>query len=240
MPSYSSPSGPANPSNQPTYQPHQPAYPSNQPVQPAPLRPSPFGAPAPAGPAGRGQPALLPVDEQRGTGDETDESGIAAPRLRRFSLELIGGVWGKAVSDGQSTSWHIAYGADFGIALWRWLQIDVRALRAGGQDGNAYVNATASHLLFDARLFAVLGLGPAALFAGGGGGAAFEQTQLFLQDVGGTPTTLSSSGLEALATFAAGARLRPWRGLTLRLEVDGVIREGNLEPVFLLGAGWAF
>jgi hypothetical protein len=72
------------------------------------------------------------------------------------------------------------------------------------------------------------------------GGLVLEKTQLFLQDVGSAPTTLSSSGLEGIAEVVIGGRWRPWKGLTMRLEVDVLLRQGALEPVFLLGAGWVF
>ena len=184
-------------------------------------------------------PPLRPDQRSQAPIEEpVDES--APPRLRRVSLEALGGVWSKATSDAQSRDLQIAYGLDLGVALTRWLAIDVRAVRSSGTDGNANVNATTSHLLFDARLTGVINFGKLAVFAGAGGGFVLEQTQLFLQDVNADPTTLSSSGLEGIGEAVVGGRWRPWKGLTVRLEVDGLIRQGAFEPIFLLGAGWAF
>jgi hypothetical protein len=171
---------------------------------------------------------------------EPIEEESATPRLRRYSLEALGGVWSKATSDAKTRDWELAYGLDFGVGFTRWLALDVRAVRSAGTDGNANVNTTTSHLLFDGRLTGAVNLGKFAVFGGAGGGLVLEKTQLFLQDVGSAPTTLSSSGLEGIAEVVIGGRWRPWKGLTMRLEVDVLLRQGALEPVFLLGAGWAF
>jgi hypothetical protein len=171
---------------------------------------------------------------------EPVEEEPATPRLRRFSLEALGGVWSKATSDAKTRDWELAYGLDLGVGFTRWLALDVRAVRSAGTDGNANVNTTTSHLLFDGRLTGAVNLGKFAVFGGAGGGLVLEKTQLFLQDVGSAPTTLSSSGLEGIAEVVIGGRWRPWKGLTMRLEVDVLLRQGALEPVFLLGAGWVF
>ena len=208
-----------DPSSEKYKQAHPAPPPPTQPYQPRQYQPLRPDVPAPPG----------PIEEE-----------TATPRLRRYSLEALGGVWSKATSDAKTRDWQIAYGLDFGVAFARWLALDVRAVRSAGTDGNANVNTTTSHLLFDGRLTGVVNLGKFAVFGGAGGGLVLEKTQLFLQDVGNAPTTLSSSGLEGIAEVIIGGRWRPWKGFAVRLEVDGLLRQGALEPVFLLGAGWAF
>ena len=218
----------------PVYGPRQPQ------ARPVPVQSAPYLPPAAA--PGPGPSRVLSIDEEQRGASATaasDESG-ERPAFRRFTLELLGGVWARSASDGQSRDWQLAYGLDFGVGLFRWLQLDVRGMRSSGTDGNAYASATTSHLMFDARLFGVVDFGPVALFAGGGGGLALEQTQLFLQDINSDPSQLSSSGLEPLGEFGGGVWLRPWAGLTFKLEADGLLRQGNLEPLFLFGIGWAF
>ncbi len=243
-PSYPAPSYPA-----PSYPPQQaPAYPAPQyppaqapaqyPAAPAPAYPAPYPPPAPYSP-----PGVVPLDEQR-----AGRPGVAAPaaeseagaRRRWVSLELVGGLWGKAVSDGQGHAWQAAYGVDIGISPWRYLELEVRGLRSTGSDGNAYASATTSHWLADGRALAQIPFGKVSLLAGAGGGAVLEQTALFLQDVDAEPATLSSNGIEAIGELVLGARAQPWKGLTLRLELDGLLRQGNFEPLFLLGVGWSF
>ncbi len=186
------------------------------------------------------QSHVLAIDEEQHVRSQSDEQPTERASVRRFTLLGLGGAWAKMPSDGQSREWQATYGLSFSVAIVRWLQLDVRGLRSSGSSGNAYASASASHLLFDARLFGVLPLGPVSLFAGGGGGLVIEQTQLVLQDVNAAASSLSSSGTQPVADFGGGLLVQPWRGLTFRLEVDGLIRQGNLELVAVGGIGWAF
>ena len=150
----------------------------------------------------------------------------------------VGGLWQKEHGDGRG--FEPAYGVQVGWAPLPWLLVDLTAVRAGQGQGNGFASARVDHSLVLLRAFAAWNRGAFSLFAGGGAGGVLAQTVYTLQDVGQPASTLPATALKLAAQAGAGARLRPWRGLEVRTEVTTLLRDGRLEPLFTLGAGWAF
>lgn len=156
-------------------------------------------------------------------------------------MDALAGLWGKPRSDGGGRLWDLAYGLRFGYALLPdRLELEVLAARAGSSAGSPFVNASAAHDLFALRAFWVLGPPRISLLLGGGAGAALAQTHYSVQDVGGNPVGLDSTGAKLMMQITAAARARIWSGLEARAEVSGVLRDGALEVLPLFGLGAAF
>ncbi len=69
---------------------------------------------------------------------------------------------------------------------------------------------------------------------------ALSQTHYTLIDViSGTTGGLDANALRPVMQFTAAGRVRVFRGLQLRGEVSAMLRDGRIEPMPLLGLGWA-
>ena len=156
-------------------------------------------------------------------------------------MDAVAGFWGKPRSDGGGRLWDFAYGLRFGYAILAdRLELELLATRAGSSSGSPFVNASAAHNLFALRAFWVLGPPRVSLLLGAGGGVALAQTHYSLQDVGGNAVGLDANGLKPVMQITAAGRARIWSGLEARVEVSGLLRDGALEVLPLLGLGAAF
>jgi hypothetical protein len=210
-----------------------PAAPPAAAVVPAPIAPSP--APAPArtpSPVVVAEPApiILPEPEP------------SPPELRRFGANLFVGTWGVARSDGGGRTWDLAYGLRVAFAFTENIEADLSALRTGSTEGSPFVSTSATHNLFVLRGFWVWGK-DLAFLAGLGGGVALAQTHYSLQpttDSGAPPSGLDATAPKPVMEITAAGRWRFWGGLEARGEVSGMMRDGRLEWVPLLGLGGSF
>jgi len=168
----------------------------------------------------------------------------AAPDARNFSVDAIFGSWAKSGSDGGSRAWQLAYGARLGYAVVPSLELELELVRAGATAGSPFVSASTTHNLAALRVFYAHAVGDRlALLLGGGGGIAIAQTHYALQP--STDPTTPATGIDAAAIrpvmqITAAGRVRIFRGLEARAEVSVVARDGRLDLLPLLGAGWAF
>ena len=79
-----------------------------------------------------------------------------------------------------------------------------------------------------------------ALLLGGGGGVAFAQTHYTLVDVAsGSTSGLDAVALKPVIGITAAGRMRIFRGLQVRVEVSGLVRDGRVELLPLFGLGWS-
>jgi hypothetical protein len=204
------------------------------PVQTAPPGAAPQAAlPAPAASGPTTAPGASPVSRP------DDEDAPVPPRWRRsLTVLALGGLW--QTQRGDSMAFDPAYGLQVGYAIVPWLLVDVTAMRAGSTQGNGFASATVNHTFFAGRLWLAWNKGFLSLIGGGGFGGTLAQTRYFLQDVGQPPATIDANALELAAQAGLGARLRPWSGLEIRVEVTSLLREGRFEPLLIGGAGWAF
>jgi hypothetical protein len=168
----------------------------------------------------------------------------AAPDARNFSVDAIFGSWAKSGSDGGSRAWQLAYGVRLGYAVLPILELELELVRAGATAGSPFVSASTTHNLAALRVFYVYLVGDRlALLLGGGGGIAIAQTHYTLQP--STDLTTPAAGIDANAArpvmqITAAGRVRIFGGLEARAEVSVVARDGRLDLLPLLGAGWAF
>jgi hypothetical protein len=195
--------------------------------------PEPF-IPPPA-PKPKPEPEPEPIPEPTPAPEPEHRSGP------RWTVDAMAGLWGKPRSDGGGRLWDLAYGLRFGYALLPdRLELEILAARAGSSAGSPFVNASAAHDLFALRAFWVLGPPRISLLLGAGAGAALAQTHYSVQDVGGNPVGLDSTGAKLVMQITAAGRARIWGGLEARAEVSGVLRDGALEVLPLFGLGAAF
>lgn len=244
------PAGPAEPSGgRRTIRPGEPR-PARSPEQARPLEPA-HPEPAPTE-HGRGAPVVLP--EGSAQLPPTPREGVQSLTIEplrpeeppqrlpgaRFSVDLLAGAWGKGRADGGPRSYDPAIGLRLGWALLvDRLEIDLLIARAGGTEGNAFANATATHALGNLRAFWVIGQPQIALLVGVGAGAALAQSHYSLQDTGGTPQTLDATSARPVFSGAGAVRVR-WKAFEARAELSALLRDGQLEllPLFGLGVGF--
>jgi len=218
-------------------------------IEPPPLAVPP-PAPPPAPPSVREpvavEPAPPPLKPEPKPEPEPNPEPTPEPEPEprsgpRWTIDALAGLWGKPRSDGGGRLWDLAYGLRFGYALLPdRLELEILAARAGSSAGGPFVNASAAHDLFALRAFWVLGPPRISLLLGAGAGAALAQTHYSVQDVGGNPVGLDSTGAKLVMQITAAGRARIWSGLEARAEVSGVLRDGALEVLPLFGLGAAF
>ena len=210
-----------------------PATPAAEPARPLPF----VSEPPPA--SLRLRPEVAAVAAVPSAPPDPEESLPVPERWRRsFWLLALGGVWQKPRADGRA--FEPSIGLQAGYALAPWLLVDLTALRAGSTQGSGFASASLVHTLLVARLQVAWSRGAFSWLGGTGFGGALSQTVYSLQDVGQPESTLPATALRTVLTAGAGLRVRPWRGLELRLEVNALLRDGRLEPWLVGGAGWSF
>ncbi|MBS2021172.1 MAG: hypothetical protein JST92_02095, partial [Deltaproteobacteria bacterium] len=197
-------------------------------------RSRPDDRPRPAEPA----QVLTPIDERPVAGSEPESE--SPDKLRRLSVALLGGVWGVGVADGTGRTWEFAKGGRAGYQLFRPLLVDLTVLHASATSGNAFANASDGHLEVLLRAHYLYTRSIVTLGAGLGAGGSFAMTTYLLTPPGANPSTLSANALKLVAEGGVLMWVRPWRGLTVELEVNELLRDGRLEPLLTLGLGWAF
>jgi len=166
----------------------------------------------------------------------------AAPDARNFSVDATFGAWAKSSSDGSGRAWQLAYGVRGGYAILPALEAELELVRAGATAGSPFVSASTTHNLAALRLFYVVG-DRLALLLGGGGGIAIAQTHYTLQpstDPNTPATGIDATAIKPVMQITAAGRARVFRGLEVRAEVSAIARDGRLDLLPLLGAGWAF
>jgi hypothetical protein len=223
---------------------------------PPPAEPTPAGEPAsPREPAPARKsdvardPALAPAREPAPASDpalaatpdlQADPSPTEADRT--LSVAVSFGAWSTSPSDGSSRSWQLAYGVRFGFAIFPSLEGELDLIRTSATAGSPFVNASTAHNLAALRAFYVLG-DRLALLLGGGGGVAIVQTHYTLQpstDLNSATTAIDATGIKPVIEVTAAARARIFRGLEARAEVSALGRNGRIDFLPLLGAGWSF
>jgi hypothetical protein len=212
--------------------------PSEEPAasEPPPARPS---QPVPEGSAPMvGETPGALVAETPPVEPVPDEPRGPSPR---FSVGLELGLWGSPAADSSSRLYDAAYGLRVGFELLpERLELELLALRASRTAGSGFANASTAHDLLAARAFYLLGSGRFAALLGGGAGVVLAQTHYSVQDVGGTPVGLDATSGKLVLQLTAGGRARVYRGLDVRAEVSALVRDGQLNLLPLLSAGWAF
>lgn len=239
-------------------EPAQRSRPEPQRVEPeAPLSTRRPVAPLPPVPA---MPTQIPRDEQAGQPpppfvveppaarrpertDPEGQSGLETTHSPspRFSAAAVFGLWGKSSSTGAANAYDVAYGQRIGFDVLRdLLEVEFEAVRAGATRGNPFASASATHTLLALRAFYLLGAGRLTLLAGGGAGVVVAQTHYSLRDVGTPASSLDATSARLVLQVTAAGRARIYRGLEVRAEVSGLLRDGKLELLPLLGLGAAF
>lgn len=210
-----------------------------EPGQPRPAPAPPRPAPAPPKPAPADAPAAVVAELPAAEPPAPEEPRGPNPR---FSAGLDLGAWGKPAIDGTGRHYDFAYGVRFGYELLpERLELELQALRAGRTAGSAFANASTTHDLFALRALYLLPLGwSVTALAGGGAGVSLAQAHYAVQDVGATPQTLDSTSARLVLQVTAGVRARVYRGLELRGEVSGLLRDGRLDLLPLAAASWGF
>jgi hypothetical protein len=242
------PAAPVTPAPPPVPQPQPRAAPIAAPPAPPPLQPQPQPQPAVA-PASA--PAVItpppappiaspPIAEPPAPAIAQAEEPEPAADVRNWSFDLVAGGWANTRSDGSGRAWNLAYGIRAGYGLFDdQLELEIELARAGGTSGSPFVSTTAIHDLAMLRAFWVWG-DRVALLLGGGGGIVLAQTHYSLVDVtSGTPSSLDATAIKPVIGITAAGRVRVFSGLQARFEVSGVMRDGRLEFLPLLGWGWA-
>ena len=233
---------------QPEPEPEQPASRTRRPVAPAAPAPAPSEDPAAPLPA----PARPPPEAPAAVVGETPGALVAeAPPAEpvpdeprgpapRFSVGLEIGLWGSPTADG-GRLYDVAYGLRLGFELLpERLELQLLALRASRTAGSGFANASTAHDLFTLRAFYLLGTDRFTALLGGGAGVALAQTHYSVQDVGGTPVGLDATSGKLVLQVTAGGRARVYRGLDIRAEVSALVRDGQVNLLPLVSAGWAF
>jgi hypothetical protein len=237
------PAAPPPPASEPAVV-HEPSRPREPSPAPAPARETP-AAPAPSisrEPARAPARPLEPVPEPAPVVIAEPEPEPDARDARALSVDAIFGAWAKSGSDGGGRAWQLAYGLRAGFAILASLEAEVEIVRAGATAGSPFVSASTTHTLAAVRAFYVMG-DRLALLVGGGGGIATAQTHYTLQpttDLSTPPAGIDSTSVKPVMQITAAARARLFRGLEVRAEVSAVTRDGRLDLLPLLGAGWAF
>jgi hypothetical protein len=202
---------------------------------------APVREPAPAPPRELPHP-LEPQVAPVIVAEPEPEFEAAPDAARNFSVDATFGAWAKSGSDGSGRAWQLAYGVRGGYAILPALEAELELVRAGATAGSPFVSASTTHNLAALRLFYVVG-DRFALLLGGGGGIAIAQTHYTLQPstVPGTPASgIDATAIRPVMQITAAGRARVFRGLEVRAEVSAVARDGRLDLLPLLGAGWAF
>jgi hypothetical protein len=254
LPAAPEPSRPPAPSPATVHEPSRPGEPAPAPARessPA-SEPSPSREPSPSLAPAR-EPSLAPVPAHEPPRPlepapvivaEPEPEFEAAPDARNFSVDATFGSWAKSGSDGGSRTWQLAYGVRLGYAVLPILELELELVRAGATAGSSFVSASTTHNLAALRVFYVHVVGDRlALLLGGGGGIAIAQTHYTLKP--STDPTTPETGIDATALkpvmqVTAAGRVRIFRGLEARAEVSVIARDGRLDLLPLLGAGWAF
>jgi hypothetical protein len=207
--------------------------------KPPPTEPARTVTATPSDPAANAS-LVTPIREAPASPPRTTRTPVSVEQRRRWSVLAFGGMWGKGGADA-TRAWQLAYGLTAGYEILKGaLQLDLLAARAGGSAGNLVTSVTTAHNLVALRAFGVLGSARYAALIGGGAGVALAQTSYSLQELGGTARSLSATSGKLAWQVAAGARARPWRGLELRAEVSGMLRDGKIDFLPIFGAGLAF
>jgi hypothetical protein len=215
-----------------------PAPPPRPPVEVEPVRPPP---PPPAPAARVPAPIIVAPPPKIEPLPEPEPEEIERPRQPGLTADALAGFWGKARSDGSGRLWDFAYGVRIGFrAFVDPLVLELHYVRAGNTTGSPFVNASAAHNMFLLRAFWTLGPPRIALLVGAGLGVVWAQTHYSLTDVGATPVGLDANSIKLVTEITAAVRARIIGGLEARLEVSGVLRDGAIEPLPLVGLGAAF
>ncbi len=209
-------------------------------IAPSPPPPAPVvipqsPPPRPIEPPAAAEPAQVMIAEP-------ESEFELVPETRTFSVDGAFGSWAKSGSDGGGRAWQLAYGLRVGYAIFPSLEVEVEVVRAGTTSGSPFVSASTTHNLAALRAFYVLG-DRLALLLGGGGGIALVQTHYALlpsTDPGSVATGIDAIAVKPVMQITAAGRVRVFRGLEARAEVSALVRDGKLDLLPLLGAGWAF
>ena len=217
-----------------------PPLPGIEPERPsaAPLVPEP--APLPPAETRLRPERIAEIREPPATEPPPEEEYVPVPLRWKRSLTILalGGMWQKPQGDGRA--FEPGYGLQVGWALAPWLLLDLTILRSGSTQGSGFASTSLTHSLFAARLWAAWNKGMFSAIGGLGFGGALSQTVYSIQDVNQPATTLPATALKTVLSGGVGGRARPWRGLEVRVEVNTLLRDGRIEPLLIVGAGWAF